>query len=321
VCATLSGVPTSVEVKATGGDVLADADLQIALWMLYEQHYTGFGDAAASLEWDPDLLAIRREIEDLLLEELRVRTADLVRSAQDPDRPLAERLFAMTDDADGPAVAAYVRRGATREQVAELLVHRSIYNLRETDPQLFALPRLDGAAKVALTELVYDEMGAGRPERLHSRLFARAMASVGLRTEPGGYVDVLPATTLAIVNVMHLFALRRELVAAAVGHFGAFEATSSTPSRQISAGARRLGLPDEVSAYFEEHVEADAVHEQLMFRDVCGGLVADHPEAEPLVLLGAASCLVVEAAAGEHLLEAWQAGRSSLLADDAGRSA
>jgi hypothetical protein len=317
------GVLDEVGSSAVPARVLADDDLQLGLWMLHQLHYDTFDGVDPGLEWDPDLVRVRRRLEDLLLDDLRERTRDLVREGAGHEEPLSERLFAMVDGFDGPAVASYLQREASAGQFAEFLAHRSIYNLRETDPQLFAMPRLPGPAQVAMAELVYDEYGAGRPERLHSRLFAEAMVGCGLTSQPGGYADVLPGSTLAIVNVMHLFSLRRELVAASVGHFGAFEATSSTPSRQLAAGADRLGLPDSVRDYFDEHVEADAVHEQLAFRDICGAVVDADPAAEQLVLLGAASCLVVEAEAGEQLLGAWRDGRSSLLVPGAadGRAA
>jgi hypothetical protein len=305
---------TTPPTPADPTDVVGDDDVQLALWMLHQLHYDGFDGVDARREWDPDLLRLRGHLEDLLLADLRDRTAGLVASAEGPVESLPERLFALVDGFDGPAVASYLQREGTAAQFAEFLAHRSVYNLRETDPQMFAMPRLPGRAQVAMAELAYDEYGGGRPERLHSLLFAEAMAGCGLSTRPGAYADVLPGATLAVVNVMHLFSLRRELVAASVGHFGTFEATSSAPSRQLAAGADRLGLPAAVGDYFDEHIEADAVHEQLAFRDICTAVVADDPAAEALVLLGAASCLVVEAAAGEHLLASWGAGRSSLLA-------
>lgn len=296
--------------------VLEDDDVQLALWMLHQLHYDDFDGGAAALEWDPALIALRRGLEDLLLADLRERSADVVEAAraEDGGPGLAERLFTMVDSFDGAGTSTLLQREATAEQFAEHLVHRSIYNLRETDPQVFAMPRLPGRAQVAMAELVYDEYGAGRPDRRHSLLFAEAMEACGLDPTPGAYVDVLPATTLAIVNVMHLFALRRDLVAASVGHYGAFEATSSGPSQRASNGAERLGLDQRVRDYFDEHVEADAVHEQLVFRDVCEAVVEVDPDQEELVLLGAASCLVVEDAAAAPVVEAWQADRSSLLA-------
>jgi hypothetical protein len=54
-----------------------------------------------------------------------------------------------------------------------------------------------------------------------------------------------------------------------------------------------------------------------MLRGVCAPLAVDAAATEQL-FFGAATCLLLEAHAGEVLLEAWQDGRSSLLplADD-----
>src|ERR1700753_1378681 len=38
-------------------------DLQLALYMCYELHYRGFAGVDATLEWNPDLLALRGERE------------------------------------------------------------------------------------------------------------------------------------------------------------------------------------------------------------------------------------------------------------------
>ena len=51
-----------------------------------------------------------------------------------------------------------------------------------------------------------------------------------------------------------------------------YEMTSSLPNRMIGDGFRRLGYGEEVTDYFDEHVEADAVHEQIAGRDLAGGL-------------------------------------------------
>ena len=316
VVAVLHGdpAPASWDVPEVAG-ALVDDDVQLTLWMLYQLHHDDFEGSDPALEWDPRLIVLRRHLEELVLEDLRERTAPVVDGARGGQggADLAERLFTMVDSHDGAGTSSYLRREATAEQFAEHLVHRSVYNLRETDPQVFAMPRLPGRAQVAMAELVYDEYGAGRPERRHSLLFAQAMEACGLDPTPGAYVDAVPATTLALVNVMHLFALRRDLVAASAGHYGAFEATSSGPSSRASQGAQRLGLHPSVVDYLDEHVEADAVHEQLVFRDVCEAVVADDPAAHELELLGAATCLVVEDLAARTVLAAWEAGRSSLL--------
>ena len=57
--------------------------------------------------------------------------------------------------------------------------------------------------------------------------------------------------------------------------------TSSIPHRMYAEGMRRLGFGDDVTDYFDEHVEADAVHEQIAGFDMAP-LVRGDPEGEPV---------------------------------------
>jgi hypothetical protein len=297
----------------TGGDEgdLQDDDLQLALWMLFELHYRGFADVPAGREWDLDLLRLRAELQERLEQELRSRTATAVAEALTvPEADFPERLTALIDAADGPSVAGYLQRDATRDQVVDFMRQRSIYHLKESDPYSFVLPRLEGAPKTALAELQYDEYGAGLPHRLHQTMFGDALEGCGLDREYGAYIDQASALTLATSNVASLFALQRRLRGAALGHFAAFESTSSVPCRKIARGIRRVGLPDVVAAYFDEHVEADAVHEQVAVRHICGALVEQEPALAEDVLFGAAACLAVDALAGERLLASWASSDS-----------
>jgi hypothetical protein len=58
-------------------------------------------------------------------------------------------------------------------------------------------------------------------------------------------------------------------------------------------------------AYYEEHVEADAVHEQLAARLICEPLIAAEPETEDDVWFGAWTCLDLEARTARRLLDRW----------------
>jgi hypothetical protein len=221
----------------------------------------------------------------------------------------------MADEDDGPSLAAYMHRKATKEQFLEGVLHRSVYQLKEADPETWAIPRISGPAKVALVEVQYDEYGGGRPERQHARLYADGMAACGLDPAYGAYVDRLPASTLCLANAMSLFGLHRRLRGSAVGHFAMVEVTSSLPCRKYVGGIERLGLPKELADYFDEHVEADAVHEHLATRDVCGALVEQEPALAEDVLFGAATCLLTDRLVAEQMLGAWERGRSSLRAE------
>ncbi|HSE09516.1 MAG TPA: iron-containing redox enzyme family protein [Nocardioidaceae bacterium] len=295
-----------------GVDLLTHDDLHLALWVLYELHYGGFEGVDPDQEWDPELLRMRAALEQPFEAELRRRTAPHVEATLSGDGDLARRLFDLSAGFDGPAVAKFVHRRATLEQFAEFMVHRSIYQLKESDPHSWVIPRISGKPKAALVELQYDEYGGGRPERLHATMFGDSMEGVGLDRTYGAYLDRVPGYTLANNNLMSLLGLHRRLRGAAMGHLGAYEATSSLPCRKYAAGVRRLGLPEVVAAYFDEHVEADAVHEQLAFRDICEALVTSGQADERDIVLGVTACLLMDAVVGERLLEAWEDGRSTL---------
>jgi hypothetical protein len=147
---------------------------------------------------------------------------------------------------------------------------------------------------------------------MHSQLFRATMRWLGLDDGYGHYVPEVPAVTLAISNLMSFFALHRRWVGALLGHLAALEMTSTGPNRLYSAGARRLGADEQGRRYFDEHVEADAVHEQIAAHDMCGAYAAAHPGAAADILFGAACCLAIDAAFAGHLLSCWRAGQTSL---------
>ena len=94
-----------------------------------------------------------------------------------------------------------------------------------------------------------------------------------------------------------------------MGHLAVFEMTSTLPSRRMVQGLERLELAAEMVGYYDEHVEADAIHEHLAARDICGTLVDDEPDQAAEVLFGAFTCLDVEARFATAMLGTWEAGR------------
>jgi hypothetical protein len=307
-----SGVAGIAEwiVRSPSQSPLHDEDRQLTLWVLNELHYDGFDDTDDDLEWEPELLGVRRALETETERWLRQRTASPVRRFMRSAEQVPERIFAMVAQDDGPSPARYLRNRASREQALEWMIHRSVYTLKEADPHTWTIPRLRGSAKVALVELQYDEYGAGVPERQHARMFADSLRACGLDDRYGAYVDMAPAPTLAISNVVSMFGLHRRLRGAAMGHLAAFEATSSLPARDVAAGLTRVGLED-AAPYFDEHVEADAVHEQMAARQICG-VLADTRDMTAEIAFGAAACLLVDAVAGAYVLQRWETGASSL---------
>jgi hypothetical protein len=289
------------DVRATTPSSREDADL--ALWMLHELHYRGFEDADPHAEWDPRLLQVRVGLEAELEERLRARFPGVPEESGD----LATTVFEVIEKFEGASVSAFVHRQATTEQVLHLMRVRSIYHLKEADPSAFVLPRLSGAAQAGLAELLYDEYGGGRADRLHSGLFARGLADAGLDPAYGAYVDEAPTEVLEQNNALTMFGLHGRLRAAAMGHLAAFEATSSLPSRRIAQGLRRLELPESLAHYYDEHVEADSVHEQVAVRAICVPMVEAEPHLREDLFFGVFTCLDQEDRVARHLLATWEA--------------
>jgi hypothetical protein len=109
-----------------------------------------------------------------------------------------------------------------------------------------------------------------------------------------------------------MFGLRRELRGALVGHLAAYEMTSSTPCQRYAKGLRRLGGDDAACDFYDEHVTADALHEQLAAHDLCGGLAEAEPELTEDIMFGAASSLYIDCRFAQHVLSRWEAGQTSL---------
>jgi hypothetical protein len=289
--------------------VLAGEDLQVSLWMCYELSYRGFDDVDDTWESEPSLLAVRGALEDRFLPGLRHLTGEDV-EVDPAEIPAALTAFIEADD--GPPLATYLQRKASAEQFGEFVAHRSIYHLKEADPHSWAIPRIGGPAKAALIEILADEYGGGRFERMHSELFRTMMRDLGLDDTYGAFLNRVPAVTLAVSNTMSLFGLHRRWTPALLGHLAVFEMTSALPNRRYGNGLRRLGYDAATTRFYDEHVEADAVHEQIAAHDLCGGYAHDHPATTCDMLFGAACALAVDNAMAGHLLEKWNEGTSAL---------
>jgi hypothetical protein len=292
-------------------DPLSDEDLQLALYLCYELHYRGLPGVDELWEWDPSLLSVRGALEAVFEEALEaaVGPGPAPPAPEETDRALR----AVADADDGPSVSTHLAREGTLDQMLEFVVHRSAYQLKEADPHSWAIPRLSGPPKAALIEVQADEYGGGRADRVHAELFAQSMDALGLDPTYGAYLNHIPGVTLATVNLMSFFGLHRRYRAAIVGHLALFEMTSSIPNRRYADCLRRLGIVDErATDFFDEHVEADAVHENIASVDMAGGLLRQEPGQAERLLFGARALAVLDARWGRHLLDAWRVGESSL---------
>jgi hypothetical protein len=188
-------------------DALRDDDLQLALWIAYELHYRGFDGVADGLEWCLPVIEYRSALEDTFVAALRER----VPVAPVPDDVPAAVASLAAADVSSP-LSRYLDRQATRQQRAEVAMHRAVYEQRRADAHSWAIPRLHGEAKAVLIQVQDEEYGGGAVERMP-----------GPKDSQGSQVDDVPGITLAASNLVALFGLHRARRGALVGHLAVSE--------------------------------------------------------------------------------------------------
>ena len=283
-------------------------DLQLTLYVCYELHYRGFARVDPRWEWNAGLLHLRGQLENAFLAAVRQQVGEI-----GPDETAADEMDRLSvEPIEGTGPSYYLRDQGDWEQMREYFALRSLYHLKEGDPHAWAIPRLTGQAKASFVAVEFDEYGGGRGSKVHQQLFADLLDAAGLDSSYLGYLNDVPADALAVVNLMSLFGLHREFRGAAIGHFASTEITSSPGSGRLVEALERMGAPEPCIGFYREHVEADAVHEQVVRTDVVGDMVAREPHLERDVVFGIRARDLIEDRLATHLMECWTTGRTSL---------
>ena len=97
-----------------------------------------------------------------------------------------------------------------------------------------------------------------------------------------------------------------------MGQFATVELTSSPGSERLVRALRRLRCPEQAVAFYDEHVEADAVHEQVVRHGVIAQLLDGEPHLADDVLFGIRGSGFLGNRLADLLLDGWEHGRSTL---------
>ena len=308
--ASLSQRAHQLAWTVTAADLEDDDDLHLALYCCYELHYLGLPAVDPDWEWEPSLLAVRRQLEDHFLAELEAMTESVAIGAD--AESVIPRLWEMATNGAGPSLSGWVAQRASLSQLRELAVHRSAYQLKEADPHTWGIPRLADDAKAAMVAIQADEYGNGVTASMHATLFARTMTALGLVPIMNFYLDQIPGVTLATTNLITMLGLHRRWRGALVGHLALFEMTSIGPMARYAQAHRRLGVPESGCEFYDVHVSADQIHQHLAADGMVAGLLAHEPHLARDVIFGAACLGVVEARFSSYILGQWRVNRTSL---------
>ena len=91
-----------------------------------------------------------------------------------------------------------------------------------------------------------------------------------------------------------------------------FEMTSALPNGRYARGHRRLGGAEQTARFFDEHVVADSVHDQIALHQLAGALAVAEPQLSTDIVFGARCAAYADRVLADHLFLSWSAGRSSL---------
>ncbi len=280
-------------IEASVGDFdPCGLDVQLTLFVCYALHYRGFAGVDPEWEWNPGLLHLRARLEHAFISGIRSEVGDLDSNAGDE----MERLSVRAAAEDG--ATQYLRAHGSWQHVREYLVHRSLDHLSGPGPHVWAMPPLNTRSATAF---------ATESDTLTDLM-------VAARLEPGylAYIDLVPAESLAVVNVMSLFGLHRSYRGAAMGRFAANAITCCPDSRRLCQALERMNAPAACRRFYRAQAESDAAHDRVIRTDVVGDLLGREPDLEPDVVFGMRAFGVVEDRLANHLMRCWSAGNSSL---------
>ena len=139
-------------------------------------------------------------------------------------------------------------------------------------------------------------------------LFAATMRVLDLDDRRHTYLDVLPASALAISNLATMFGINRRWRGTLVGHLAVFEMTSAEPAGRYARGLERLGVPAQARRFYDVHVLADAEH-AVLARRMAVALAGDEPHLAGDIVFGAQCVVATERRFANALLDRWASAR------------
>jgi hypothetical protein len=162
-------------------------------------------------------------------------------------------------------------RGVThkKEAVRLYLLHKASDFLTEGAAMTGSLGGSYGPLQNSLMKIFMDEYGNGNLERKHSSLFKKAMASCGLEIHPHCYFEDYLPTSLMMANYFHFICKSPKHFFKYLGAMYYAEATTTCFFQKLKAAFQEaLGPTSMDLSYFEEHIEVDQLHREIVLREL-----------------------------------------------------
>ncbi|WP_107066454.1 iron-containing redox enzyme family protein [Kitasatospora sp. NRRL B-11411] len=265
-------------------------ELHAVLARVYDRDFSAAPVVGVDHEWQPLLRDVAALLERAMLDDqLRRIPEESVSGYPVTGVEYVRWLKTMVSEHPAgwhPLYHEFLPEHGGREELRLLLAQET--NLDPRFDDILAVMQIGrhGGEKMEIAANYWDEMGNGDPARVHTLLFARALAAIGVDRE---YITrtFLPEAGVS-GNLSACLALSRRHYYKAVGYFGVTEYLAPRRFRCVVDSWRRAGLDEVGIVYHDLHIGVDAGHAAGWFKNVVGPLVEADPQVGREIALGAA---------------------------------
>jgi len=259
-----------------------------ALRRLYDIQLSPAHSAEAAHQFNPMLMALRAEIEQLWI-------AHELRDISPPSPRHGEVANVIRKSwADHPSfnheIFDFMEHHASREQI--LLYFRCDYalNMRFYDLIALACVAVGEEAKTEVVANLWDEVGCGNPAKSHVRLYQAVLDYIGSTESRSDHLALLGWEGLAGYNLLMHFALARRQQYRYIGALAITELADPDQYGKLLRGCLRTGIGANkpgVLDYYEDHVTIDALHGDGWIENVIEPAIRLRPTFAAEVMEGA----------------------------------
>ncbi len=204
-----------------------------------------------------------------------------------------------------PAFCRYLAHEATLDEIALFFLAEELVDSRFDDLVAMVQIGSTGTSKLTMAENYWDEMGEGKLEQMHTRLFEHSAKYMRARLAER-LIDVAALNGAEIyenANLVLMYGIHRHLAPRALGAMGLMEYTAPVRFQAMVDGCNRLGVPADVVRYQRIHVHVDADHGAEWLDNVLVPLAHQSAEARREIAMG---MLTRERVANAYYQHVWQ---------------
>lgn len=196
-----------------------------------------------------------------------------------------KRLISSHSASVHPLYGEYIAHRADVSDLAFFMIQEASLDPRFDDILALLQIGMPVLHKLELAGNYHDELGNGLLEDVHSVMFSRVLAALGVDTE--SIRTHMLTEARAVGNLSACMALVRRHRHKAIGYFGVTEYLAPRRFKHVVAAWRRNALPVDGIRYHQAHIGIDAQHAQGWMQNVIAPMVEARPDEGFHIALGA----------------------------------